>query len=171
MKPIKMNELTMSEKLPVPNEESMEGARRATGVGSSLGEKDNRVFPSPEVPEKKARRIFTAAYKLRILQEADACSQLGQMGCLLRREGLYFSNIADWRRARDKGLLQGMSPQKRGRKHKEKNPLTAELALLQKEKRQLEHKLRKAELIIDAQKKISQILGIIQNIDENNGSI
>lgn len=168
MKPIIMNELTRPEKLPIPNEEPMEGTRRETGVGSSLG---NHIFPSPEVPETKARRNFTAAYKLRILQEADACTQLGQIGHLLRREGLYSSNIADWRRARDKGLLQGMSPRKRGRKHKEKNPLTAEVAMLQKEKRQLENKLRKAELIIDAQKKISQILGIIQNIDENNGNI
>lgn len=63
-----------------------------------------------------------------------------------------------------------MSPQKRGRKLKEKNPLTAEVALLQKEKRQLENRLKKAELIIAAQKKISQVLGIIQDIDENNGS-
>lgn len=171
MKPIIMNEMPTSEKLQVSNEEPMEGARRATGVGSSLGGKDNHIFPSPEVSEKKVRRNFTAAYKLRILQEADACTQLGQIGHLLRREGLYSSNIADWRRAMDKGLLQGMSPRKRGRKHKEKNPLTAEVAMLQKEKRQLENKLRKAELIIDAQKKISQILGILQNIDENNGNI
>ena len=63
-----------------------------------------------------------------------------------------------------------MSPQKRGRKLKEKNPLTAEVALLQKEKRQLENRLKKAELIIEEQKKISQVLGIIQDIDENNGS-
>jgi len=168
MKSIKMNPLPTLEKLPAPREVPMEGAHRATGVGTSLGGKDN-LFPNPEVPEKKNRRNFTAAYKLRILQEADACTQLGQIGRLLRREGLYSSNLAAWRRAMDKGLLQGMSPRKRGRKNKERNPLTAEVALLQKEKRQLEHKLKKAELIIDAQKKISQILGIIQNIDENIG--
>jgi len=169
MKPIKMTRLPIPEKLPVPNEEPMEGARRATGVGSSLGEKENLTFPDPEVPEKKVRRNFTAAYKLRILQEADACDQPGQIGRLLRREGLYSSNLTVWRRSRDKGLLQGMSPQKRGRKLKERNPLAAEVAQLQKEKRQLENRLRKADLIIDAQKKISQILGIIQNIDENSG--
>jgi hypothetical protein len=88
----------------------------------------------------------------------------------LRREGLYSSNLTNWRKAREKGLLKAMSPQKRGRKLKEKNPLTAEVALLQKEKRQLENRLKKAELIIAAQKKISQVLGIIQDIDENNGS-
>lgn len=171
MKPIKMTRLPTPEKLPAPNEEPTEGARRATGVGSSLGEKENLTFPDPEVPEKKVRRNFTAAYKLRILQEADSCDQLGQIGRLLRQESLYSSNLTAWRRSRDKGQLQGMSPQKRGRKHKERNPLSAEVAQLQKEKRQLENRLRKADLIIDAQKKISQILGIIQNIDENSGGV
>jgi transposase-like protein len=135
-----------------------------------LGGEVDKIFPNPEVPEKKPRRNFTAAYKLRILQKVDLCTEPGQVGRLLRREGLYSSNLTNWRRARDNGLLQAMSPRKRGRKLKEKNPLTSEVAQLQKENRQLEHKLKQANLIIEAQKKISQVLGIIQNIDENNGS-
>lgn len=164
MEPIKMNKLPILDKRPASNEEPMEGAHRATGVGSSLG----KTIPNPEVPEKKPRRRFTAAYKLRILEEADCCTERGQIGRLLRREGLYASSLADWRRARNKGLLQAMSPRKRGRKLKEKNPLIAEVARLQKEKQKLKYKLKQAELIMDAQKKISQILGISQNID--NGS-
>lgn len=172
MEPIKMNQLPTSCNRPgaSPNEEPVEGAPGATGTGSSLGGDGDNIFPNPEVPEKKPRRNFTAAYKLRILRKVDLCTQPGQIGRLLRREGLYSSNLTNWRKARDKGLLKAMSPQKRGRKLKEKNPLTAEVALLQKEKRQLENRLKKAKLIIAAQKKISQVLGIIQDIDENNGS-
>nr|WP_304511633.1 IS3 family transposase [Desulfobacula sp.] len=118
-----------------------------------MGGEVNDIFPNPEVPEKKPRRNFTASYKLRILQAVDNCTESGQIGRLLRREGLYSSNLTAWRRARDNGLLQAMSPQKRGRKLKEKNPLTGEVARLQKDKRNLEHKLKQAELIIEAQKK------------------
>ncbi|MDD9302527.1 MAG: hypothetical protein HUK40_14615 [Desulfobacter sp.] len=126
-------------------------------------------IPDPEVPEKKPRRNFTASYKLRILQEVENCNESGGIGRILRREGLYSSNLADWRKARNKGLLNAMAPRKRGRKSKEKNPLATEVAKLQKEKSKLEHKLKQAELIIEAQKKISQILGIQQNLDDLKG--
>ena len=124
--------------------------------------------PDPEVPELKPRRNFTAKYKLRILSEADRCSQPGELGALLRREGLYSSNLTTWRRQREKGLLQVMSPKKRGRKHKEKNPLTSRVSQLEKENRRLEQKLKQAELIIEAQKKMSEILGIAQNLAESD---
>jgi len=171
MKPIKMDPSLTSVNRPgaAPNDEPVEGAPGATGTGSSLGGQRNDNFPNPEVPEKKVRRNFTASYKLRILKAADNCTESGQIGRLLRREGLYSSHLTNWRRARDKGILHAMAPQKRGRKLKEKNPLTGEVARLQKEKQKLEHKLKQAELIIEAQKKISQVLGIIQDIDENNG--
>lgn len=169
MKPIKMHTVSEPEsKHSAPNEAPMEGARRATGVGASLGGENS--IPDPEVPEKKPRRRFTASYKLRILQEIDDCTEPGDIGQILRREGLYSSNLTDWRRARDKGLLDAMSPRKRGRKPKGKNPLAAEVAKLQKEKQKLEHKLKRAELIIEAQKKISQILGIQQNLDDIEGN-
>jgi len=124
--------------------------------------------PDPEVPEIKPRRNFTAKYKLKILSEADRCSRPGELGALLRREGLYSSNLATWRRQREKGLLQAMSPKKRGRKHKEKNPLASRVAQLEKENRRLEQKLKQAELIIEAQKKMSEILGIAQNLAESD---
>jgi len=126
--------------------------------------------PDPEVPEKKPRRNFTAKYKLQILAEADACSQPGQLGVLLRREGLYSSNLTTWRRQREKGVLKAMAPKKRGRKQKEKNPLAQKVAQLEKENRRLQQKLKKAELIIEAQKKMSEILGIAQNLDESDES-
>jgi transposase-like protein len=124
--------------------------------------------PGPEVPEKKPRRKFTAKYKLRILAEADRCTQPGQMGALLRREGLYSSNLTTWRRQREKGLLKAMAPKKRGRKRKEKNPLTRKVARLENENRRLQQKLKTAELIIEAQKKMSEILSMAQDPDESD---
>jgi transposase len=121
--------------------------------------------PDPEVCEKKPRRRFTAAYKLRILKEFDACTQPVEKGALLRREGLYHSNICTWSRQREKGELQGLSPKKRGRKAKEANPLAKSVAQLERENRRLNEKLRQAETIIEVQKKVSEILGIPQPED------
>src|SRR5688572_17077357 len=71
--------------------------------------------PDPEVPEKARRRQFSAAYKLRIVREADACARDGELGALLRREGLYSSHLATWRRQRDEGSLASLAPRRRGR--------------------------------------------------------
>ena len=92
------------------------------------------------------------------------------MGALLRREGLYSSNLTTWRRQRDQGVLDAMSPKKRGRKRIEKNPLAQEVATLQKENERLRRKLKKAETIIEFQKKISEMLGISQDPDEESNS-
>ena len=148
-----------------------EGARRATGVSPAAAEEPPMSVPDPEVPEKKPRRRFTANYKLRILQAADACSEPGQLGFLLRREGLFSSNLTTWRRQRDEGLLNALSPRKRGRKEKERNPLTQKVAELERENERLRKKLKKAEIIIDVQKKISQILGIAQEPGEDERRI
>jgi transposase-like protein len=115
------------------------------------------------VPEKKTRRRFTAAYKLRILEEADQCNQPGGIGALLRREGLYSSNLTAWRRQRDQGALQGLNPKKRGRKAIPEDPSAERISKLERENQRLKNQLRKAEIIIEAQKKISEILGIDQN--------
>jgi transposase len=123
--------------------------------------------PDPQVVPKAKRRKFSAEYKLRILAEADACTQPGQMGALLRREGLYSSNLTTWRKQRAQGILQAMSPKKRGRKRKQTNPLAKQVAQLEKENRRLQDKLKKAETIIEVQKKISEILGICQNPDDS----
>ncbi|MFH1635597.1 MAG: IS3 family transposase [Chloroflexota bacterium] len=111
------------------------------------------LAPDPEVPEKKPRRKHTAKYKLRILAQADVCTEPGQIGALLRREGLYSSNLTAWRRQKEKGLLQAMAHRKRGRRRKEKNPLADKVAQLEREKRLLQQRLKKAETIIEVQKK------------------
>lgn len=151
-------------------EGSPEGARRATGGDPSAAKFSDFSPPDPEVTGKKPRRKFTVKYKLRMLKKADTCTDPGQLGVLLRQEGLYSSNLTTWRKQRDEGLLIAMSPKKRGRKAQPKNPLALEVARLQKESQRLKNKLKQAELIIDAQKKISEILGIAQNHDENKGS-
>lgn len=116
-----------------------------------------RNLPDPEVVVKAQRRRFTAEYKQRILQEADACTQYGEVGALLRREGLYSSHLSTWRRQRQQGELQGLTPAKRGRKA---DPLAAENARLQRETERLKAQLARAELIIGVQKKVSELLGL-----------
>jgi transposase len=128
---------------------------------------DDATRPDPEVCEKRPRRHFTASYKLRILKEFDACTHPEEKGALLRREGLYYSNICTWSRQREKGKLQGLSPKKRGRRAKEVNPLTKRVAQLEQENRRLNEKLRQAETIIEVQKKISEILGIPQGVEKS----
>lgn len=115
--------------------------------------------PDPEVVPKASRRTFSAAEKLRILNEADACTQPGQIGALLRREGLYSSHLVKWRRLRAAGQLQALTPQPRGPKLTPPDPLTEELAQLRKENARLQARLAQAEIIIDVQKKVSQLLG------------
>ncbi len=116
----------------------------------------------PEVPEKAKRRRYSAAYKLRIVEEADACSKPGEIGALLRREGLYSSLLAKWRRQRDAGALAGLS-KKRGRKPKPVSAEARRLAELERENARLKVQLEKAETIIEVQKKLSRILGLEPN--------
>jgi transposase-like protein len=124
----------------------------------SVGEQ--RTTPSSEVLEKPVRRRYTVEYKARILAEADACSEPGMLGELLRREGLYSSHLTTWRRQRDQGALAGLTPKRRGRKAKPKNPLADEVARLQRENERLKEQLRQAELVVDVQKKVSEMLNI-----------
>lgn len=116
--------------------------------------------PDPEVSERATRRKFSAEYKLRILRLADSCTDPGSLGSLLRKEGLYSSHLTTWRRQREQGMLKGLAPAKRGRKPTEPNPLMPELARLRKENQRLEKRLKRAELIIEVQKKVSQMLGL-----------
>ena len=116
--------------------------------------------PDPEVLEKPVRRQFTAAYKLEMVEAAERCSELGQIGALLRREGLYSSQLSTWRNQRQKGQLQALADHKRGRKATMPHPVQKELEQLRRENQQLRHTLQQAELIIDIQKKASQLMGI-----------
>ena len=122
-------------------------------------------IPDPEVVPKAKRRKFSAEYKWRILEEADNCTGAGQIGALLRREGLYSSHLTTWRRQRDRGLLEGLSPRKRGRKRKDE--LEREVAKLRRENERLQASLEQAEMIIEVQKKLSRLLGLAK---EENGA-
>lgn len=169
MKTSAINNTHMSE-VEVSPDGPPEGARRATVGGPSGGRLPKFQPPDPEVPEKKRRRKFTAKYKLKILEEADQCREPGDIGALLRREGLYSSHLTNWRRQRQQGILNGLTPSKRGRKKSLSNPLASEVALLQSENRQLKQKLKQAEIIIEAQKKISQIMDSVQMISQFSAS-
>ena len=120
-----------------------------------------KPVPDPEVLDRPQRRTFTAAYKLNILRELDALTEPGQVGEVLRREGLYSSHICDWRRLRALGELQALEPKKTGRPKKEHHPLELRLAEAERKAARLEEELRKAHLIIDVQKKVSEMLGIV----------
>jgi len=153
-----------------------EGARRATErpwVGApkevNLHQDKAEFLPDPEVPAKAVRRRFTAEHKIRILKLADACSDPGCLGKLLRREGIYASNLNTWKQQRSRGVLSALSPKKRGRKQLDRSPLHAENEKLRKDVERLTSRLRQAEIIIDVQKKISQILGIPLATPEEGG--
>jgi transposase-like protein len=118
----------------------------------------NQSPSNPEVSERPKRRRFPAAYKLRIVQKADAAAEFGQVGALLRREGLYSSQLAVWRRLRDAGALSALG-QPRGRKPPD--PAAVAMAHLQRENAQLTRRLAVAEEIIAVQKKVSALLGIV----------
>lgn len=114
----------------------------------------------PEVVARAKRRQFTVEYKGRILAEAEACNEPGEIGALLRREKLYASHLTRWRQQQAEEGLKGLSPQKRGRKA---DPQAEELARLQQENERLRAQLEQAELIMDVQKKLAQLLGLRVN--------
>src|SRR3954467_8075163 len=121
------------------------------------------ALPDPEVPERverARRRQFTVGYKLRILSEADAARTTGEIGGLLRREGLYSSHLAAWRRQREEGILNALSPRRRGRPTS--SPEQRELARLRQENERLGQRLVGAEAVIDVQKKVAFLLGLLE---------
>ena len=120
----------------------------------------------PEVVERAARRRFTPQYKLRILRAAEQCSTPGEVGALLRREGLYSSNLSAWRKQRDSGALASMSATKRGRRAK-LSEQDKELEGLRRDNERLRGKLVQAEKIIEVQKKLSEVLGVSLDTPES----
>lgn len=119
--------------------------------------KIKEAMTETEVVEKAKRRQYSAEYKQRILREAETSRATGEIGAMLRREGLYSSHLTTWRRQCERGELEGLSPQKRGPKA---DAQAIELGKLKRENERLRERLRKAELIIEVQKKVSQILGV-----------
>lgn len=123
-------------------------------IGAVLLEREVEVVTTAQ------RRRFTAAYKLQILREVDGCRKPGEIGALLRREGLYSSHLAAWRAARVRGELKGLSPRKRGPKGKKPDAREKRMAELERENRHLRARAERAESLIEVQKKLSEILGV-----------
>jgi transposase-like protein len=140
-----------------------EGARSATGGVAAGG------AAAVEVEPKAKRRQFSAEYKARILREADACAGTGQLGALLRREGLYSSHLTEWRRLRARGALHALAAKKRGRKPV-RDARDREIEKLSRENARLRRKLAQAEAVIEVQKKLSEILGIPLETKQRSGS-
>jgi transposase len=123
------------------------------------------------VTAKATRRRFTAEYKRKVLQEADACTESGQIGALLRREGLYSSHLVTWRHARERGELAGLTSKKRGPKVEAPNPLAKELAAERREVARLKAENAKLQIICEVQKKVSLLLGVtLPTIPEDDES-
>lgn len=136
-------------------------ASQETGVSDSVlgeGEREARR-PNPEVLVRAKRRTYTGDFKQQVLAEADAARGSGEIGAVLRRHGLYSSHLTKWRQERKSGIIDGLAPQKRGPKPKT-NPLTSEIQKLQRDNERLTERLRKAEIVIDVQKKVAMLLGI-----------
>ena len=142
---------------PAPGVE--ERSEEAPGAGGAEGR-----APDPEVVARPTRRRFSAEYRLRVLEEADRCTQPGEIGRLLRREGLYSSHLSVWRKARRDGSLKGLTPRKRGAKPAESNPLSPKVRQLEAKVARLEKELATAHTIIDVQGKVAGLLGL--NLDD-----
>ena len=135
-----------------------EGARRATGVFPA-GAPPAGAAPEVEVVAKAERRRFAAEYKRRIVREADRCTKPGEIGALLRREGLYSSLLTTWRAARDRGELAGLSPKKRGPKVAPPDPRDKKMAELEREVARQTKRAERAEAFVEVQKKVAALLG------------
>lgn len=126
-------------------------------MSKTQNDQAENVAPATEVVVKAKRRQYTSEYKLKVLKEIDLCQGNGDVGAILRREGIYSSMLSNWKSRRENGSLQGLSAQKRGPKIE---PLANELACAQRENARLREHLRRAELIIEVQKKVSELLGL-----------
>jgi transposase len=161
---VKNNGLAAASPTALPAAERREAERseaaRSVAAGKTVApQPPTPPRPDPEVVASAKRRTFTAEYKLRILAEADAAAaHPGAIGALQRREGLYSSHLVTWRREREAGILKGLTPRQRGPKPK-RNPLDEEIQKLRRENQRLTEELRKAEIIIDVQKKVGTLLG------------
>ena len=131
-----------------------EGARRATG-GSPAGPPAG--VPDPGVEAKPTRRRFTTEYKLRLLREVERAREAGEIGAILRREGLYSSHLATWRRERDRVAKVGLAARKRGPEPKVKDPRVKQL---ERENAKLRRRNQRLEALVEIQKKASELLGI-----------
>jgi hypothetical protein len=130
-----------------------------------------REFRDVEVSSMSQRRRVSVAHKRRVLAAADACTEPGQVGALWRREGLYASHLTTWRRQREHGVLEALTPKKRGRKARGLDPLAQRVAQLARDNARLSHQLTQAETIIEVQKKVSERLGMSRAGNPPGGSL
>jgi transposase len=153
----------------VPTPQVSQGERREPQRAGGVGTTAALVAPAPptatlpanpEVVAKATRRRFPVDYKLKVLEQAVRCQDSGQLGALLRREGLYHSNLQLWRRQREQGILNGLTPRKRGRKPNLQSQLVEQNQQLKRQNQRLSKRLQQAEIIIEFQKKLSEALGI-----------
>jgi transposase len=148
-------------------------AQAAAGAGTEEGRRPTVVpaptAANPELSNRPKRRTFTAGDKLRILEETDRAAGTGDIGAILRREGLYSTTLTDWRRQREAGTLGALAPARRGPKVSQPHPLTAELAKARQENAQLRQRLERAEAIIDLQKKVAHLLGTALDPSDSAG--
>ena len=139
-----------------------QGARRATGVSADESPIAGSpgTIPDPEVLDRARRRRFTAEYKRKFLKQADACTRPGELGALLRREGVYSSSLNSWRASRQRGEIAGLEPKKRGPKTTPVDPRDRQIAELVREGKKYKARAERAEALVAVQKKLSIILGI-----------
>jgi len=156
----------MNEQRPRVTDEVSRGARSATADGSA----DSWLPPDPEVAATAKRRQFSSKEKRRILAAADRCTEAGAIGALLRREGIYSSQLATWRRQRAASEWVALEPRKRGRKADPGIAESRQVAELTKDNERLRRKLAQAHTIIDVQKKLCTLLGLptAEDLDEKS---
>ena len=153
--------------------ESMEGGRSEPdmdgGATAGAAAPGGAGIPEQEVSSKASRRQFSARYKLRILKAVEAAQDSGEIGAILRREGLYSSHLTKWRSQREKGALAALGPRPRGPAPEPKNPLAGRVAELEGENRRLKARIAQAEAVLSIQKKVSELLGIPLDPQESVG--
>jgi transposase-like protein len=147
----------MNDRAAFAMDDALEGARRATGNASSI------AVPNPEVAAVARRRQFSSGERQRILAAADQCKEPGDIGSLLRKEGIYSSHLANWRKQRAAAEREALASKKRGRKPDPALADTRRFDLLERECDRLRRELAKSNLIIDVQKKVSTLLGLLKD--------
>lgn len=159
----------MSAAKSIPDPGASEGARRATGEAPGSGAAAGPADAGAEVVPRARRRKFSNADKRRILKAADACTQPGEIGALMRREGVYSSSLSTWRRQREAADLAALAPQKRGPKVDPGRADALHIAQLTRDNDKLKSQLEKAQLVIEVQKKVGALLALLEH-DNKLGS-
>jgi transposase-like protein len=164
------SKVKMQENQSIADSVATQGARRATEGATASAPPEVRSGSDSEVVARAQRRRFSSADKRRILNAADHCTKPGEIGALMRREGVYSSSLSTWRRQREAAELAAVAPQKRGPKIDPARAPALHIAQLTRERDSLRDQLVKARLVIDVQKKVATLLGLLST-DNKPGSI